>query len=283
MTSKEIITALQQGRDANVQTNLRQGSLIELGDFGNVIMTGDLHDHQRNYERLVNLANLERNPHTHLVLHELIHRSHSAIPNLCHSYQFVAQAAALKARFPDQVHYLMGNHEMAQASRDEVLKNGQPMVQALLDGARDMYGADMEDVMQALDEFILSLPLAARTKNRIWLSHSLPSPRHTKTFDHTIFEKPVTHEMIAHNESLRALLWDRRHSDEALAELSDRWNVDQFIIGHQAQETGFARPLTNMLILASDHNHGHYLQFDLAATYTPDQLLTTPKPLAALA
>lgn len=282
MTPQEIIQALQQGCQANLQDSCRRGSLIELGDAGQVIMTGDLHDHQRNFDRLVGLADLQNNQHNHLVLHELIHRSHSALPNHCHSYQLVAQAAALKARFPDQVFYLMGNHEMAQASRDEVLKNGQPMVQALIDGAKDTYGSDAEAVIEALDKFILSLPIAVRTENRIWLSHSLPSPRHTKNFDHTIFDKPVSHDMISHNESLHALLWDRRHSDEALAELSARWNVDHFIVGHQAQESGFARPLTNMLILASDHNHGHYLPFDLATTYTPDQLLTTPKPLAAL-
>jgi hypothetical protein len=283
MSPQEIIESLQQGCQANLNTRRREGSMILLGDQGQVIMTGDLHDHERNYEKLLRLADLENEPETYLIIHELIHRGHAATPNHCHSYQMVARAAALKAKFPDQVHYLMGNHEMAQASRTEVLKNGQPMVQALLDGAKETFGADADKVIEALDEFILSLPIAVRTKNRVWLSHSLPSPVHTKTFDHAIFEEPITHEMISSDLSLRALLWDRRQSDASLAELSRHWAVDHFIVGHQAQETGYFRPLEQMMILASDHNHGHYLLFDLGEDYSSDALFGLVKPLARIA
>jgi len=283
MSPQEIIEALQQGRQANLDDRFRQGNLIHLAAPGQVIMTGDLHDHQHNFEKLLRLADLENHPQTYLVLHELVHRGYYASPNHCHSYQLVARAAALKARFPHQVYYLMGNHEMAQASGDEVLKNGQPMVQALLDGAKETYGSKAQAVLEALDAFILSLPIAVRTENRVWLSHSLPSPSHTQTFDHSIFAEPLTHEMISSNVSLRALLWDRRQSDESLAELSSQWDVDHFIVGHQSQEAGFFRSLTQMLILASDHNHGHYLSFDLEKTYTCDELLNSSKPLARIA
>jgi len=283
MSPQEIVEALEAGRQANLNDRMRQGSMIRLGDVGQVIMTGDLHDHERNYQKLLRLADLENQRDNYLIIHELVHRGHYATPNICHSYNLVARAAALKAKFPDQVHYLMGNHEMAQASRIEVLKNGQKMVQAVEDGAKEAFGADAEKVLEALDTFLLSLPIAVRTENRIWLSHSLPSPRHTKTFDHSIFEEPLTMDMLLDDVSLRALVWDRKHTDTSLNELCRHWAVDHFIIGHQAQEAGYCRALDQMLILASDHNHGHYLAFDLGEEYSHEALFALVKPIARIA
>ena len=62
-------------------------------------------------------------------------------------------AARLKARFPDQIHYILGNHAMAQVTREEVLKNGQPMVRALNTGMYNTFGEHSGQVMKALDHF----------------------------------------------------------------------------------------------------------------------------------
>ncbi len=283
MTIDQLIDALEKGTQANLQSKYRHGNLIRLSGPGQLIMTGDIHDHDRNYEKLVRFANLENQPESHLVLHELIHRGHAAMPNLCYSYRLVAQAALLKATYPDQVHYLLGNHAMAQIAREEVLKNGQPMIQAILDALREEFGSDSEKVLEVMDAFLISLPIAIRTENRIWISHSLPSFRHLKEFDDSIFDMDITRDAIANNTSLRALTWDRSHNDKCMADLKERWDVDFFLVGHQAQETGFARPHDNMIILASDHNHGHCMPIDLDKSYTPDELFALLKPIASIA
>jgi hypothetical protein len=138
-------------------------------------------------------------------------------------------------------------------------------------------------VMQALDDYIISLPLAIRTGNRIWMSHSLPSRQHMRDFDDFIFEKVLALDDMKSNPSLHALAWDRVHSRECLEVLRRLWNVDLFITGHQPQEKGFKVVHDHLLILASDHLHGCYLPFGLDCPYTAADLAAAIRPLAELA
>jgi len=282
MTAKEIITILEAGARGNYRDRHRQGNIIHLTGPGQVIMTGDLHGNEQNFNKLVRVARLADNPNRHLILHELLH-GNSPIPDQCHSYLLVGQVARLKEQFPDQVHCLMGNHAMAQVTRGEIIKNGQPMVAALNAGLYAAYGQNAQHVMQALDKFIMSLPLAARTDNRVWLSHSLPSLRNLVQFDYDIFEKKITLDILENNRSLRALIWDRVHSGKCLTELQAMWNIDMFIIGHQPQSQGFGHPHKNLIILACDHSKGYYLPFELDKIYDPDELANLAQPLAAIA
>jgi len=282
MTSKEIISAFECAAQANRHDSCRQGNIIRLKGPGSVIMTGDLHGNTSNFEKLCRVSQLDKNPDQHLVLHEIIHTTENPDPEQCHSYILLARVAQFKAQYPDQVHIFLGNHAMAQVSRDEVLKNGQPMVRALNTALYAVFSENTGAVMQALDNFIMSLPIAVRTDNRIWLSHSLPSKRHLAKFNNNIFIKRLTIDDMKTNSSLRALTWDRVHSDQCLDELSEMWDVDMFIVGHQPQATGHHRPYERMIILASDHAHGSYLPFQLGKSYNTDQLLGLIKPLAAI-
>lgn len=283
MTAKEIIAAFEAARQANHLDRFRQGNIVKLPVQGDVVMTGDLHGHERNFDKLIRFARLDELPHRHLVLHELVHSNKSDIPNQCHSYQMLGRAAELKAKYPHQVHIMMGNHEMAQVTRDEVLKNGQPMVRALNMGLTDTYGQNTTHVVQAMEQFILSMPLAVNTQNRIWMSHSLPSLRHLAQFDYDILEQQLDLETLRTNQSLHALIWDRAHSKQCVEELQKVWNIDMFIIGHQPQSQGYSRPHEQIIILASDHDHGCFLPFELNYKYNSDDLFDLVRPLASIA
>jgi len=280
MTTDKIIQALEQGTVANRSDRFRRGNLIQLTAPGEVIMTGDLHGNEKNFQKLAHYAQLKDHPQRHLIIHELIHCP--STNDHCHSYLLVAQAAALKARFPHQVHYLLGNHAMAQISQDEVLKNGQPMVRSLNAGISRTYGEQSTEVTNALDQFLLSLPIAVHTENRIWMSHSLPCSRNLDNFDHSIFENPITLEDIRESSSLRALNWDRHHTEKCLEKLRQMWETDIFIVGHQPQAQGCAWPHDRMIILASDHTHGCFLPFELQHSYEPTELFGRIKPMASL-
>ena len=282
MTAKELISTLEAGARSNYHDRCREGNIVHLHEPGEVIMTGDLHGNEHNFGKLVRLANLADNPNRHLILHELLHSGNSPIPDQCHSYRLVNLVAKLKAEFPDQVHCLLGNHAMAQITRGEIIKNGQAMVSALNAGLYATYGQNAQHVMEALDRFLMSMPLAARTDNHIWLSHSLPSLRNLVKFDYDIFERKITLDTLENNRSLRALIWDRAHSSKCLAELQTAWNIDTFMIGHQPQSQGYGRPHKNLIILASDHSKGCYLLFELGKKYAPDDLDGLVRPLAAI-
>ncbi len=283
MTTKEIIAALERAAKANRQSPIRQGNILKFPSSGEVVMTGDLHGNEANFQKLLRWADFDRHPQRHLIVHELLHCSNNARPDECHSYRLVAAVAEMKVLYPAQLHILLGNHAMAQLSRDEILKNGQPMVRALNTGITSAFAERAGLVMQALDDFILSLPIAAYAPNRIWMSHSLPSPRHLANFDDFIFEKVLTVDDFKRDASLRALTWDRFQDSEGLEQLKARLNADTFIVGHQPQEEGAKLMHGCMIVLASDHSHGRFLPFRLDRNYTSEELFGQIKPLAAIA
>ena len=282
MTTKEMILALERATEANLQDCHRHGNLIELEPPGDVVMTGDLHGEENNFDRIVRFADLAHHANRHLVIHELLHCTRADAPDQCHSYLLVARAAMLKSQFPDRLHYLLGNHAMAQLTRDEVLKSGKPMVRSLNAGLNAAFGDNSHLITAALDCFILSMPIAVRTANRVWLSHSLPSARHVDDFDDNIFQNKLAAADMRDNPSIHALAWDRKHSGKCLEKLAERWDVDMFVIGHQPQSFGCDRPRPNLIILASDHGHGCILPFDLGKNYNPDQLFARIKPIAEI-
>ena len=65
--------------------------------------------------------------------------------------------------------------------------------------------------------------------------------------------------------------------------MAERLDADVFVLGHQAQPKGWCRAGDNLLILASDHNHGCLLELDMAQSYTAEELATRTIPLASLA
>ncbi len=270
MTSKEMLQILEAAAQASRTDRYRQGNIVRLEGPGRVVMTGDLHGHERNFEKMVAYSRLE-NGNNHLVIHELLHGNRSEGEHDT-TYRLLTQAAELKVRYPHQVHYILSNHEISQVTKDEVMKNGQTVVEAMTLGLMAEYGSNSQLVSQAIDEFIMSLPFAVRTSNRIWMSHSLPAKRHLRAFDAGIFDMPLTVEKLRLNDSLHALFWDRSHDEQCLEQLSDMWDVNIFIMGHRPQEFGYGRPFDNLFVLASDHGHGCILPIDLERRYTGDDL-----------
>jgi hypothetical protein len=67
-----------------------------------------------------------------------------------------------------------------------------------------------------------------------------------------------------------------------LDQLAARLDVDVFVLGHQAQAQGWGQAGDNLIILASDHNHGCLLELDLARSWTAAELASKVVPLAAI-
>ena len=78
------------------------------------------------------------------------------------------------------------------------------------------------------------------------------------------------------------LTWGRKHSQGLLDNLAKTFDTDIFILGHQPQEQGWCQAGKNLLILASNHNHGCLLSIDLAKSYTIEQLIESIVPLASV-
>lgn len=277
------IQLCREGTQLNLNCRFRTGNVIHLPAMGNVIVAGDLHGHRRNFERVQKIADLEHHPWNHVILQEIIHGGPEDDFGGCLSFKLLFEAIQYKIRFPDQVHFLLGNHDTAIISNNDVMKSGREMNRALRAAMQRQFGEHYENVYAAMTEYLLSQPLAVRTPNRIWLSHSLPADQYVEKFDLSIFNRPYTLEDIERPNGVYLLTWGRRHSAQALRRLSEMLDVDVMVLGHQPQELGWTLVEPNTLIIASEHNFGCVLEFALDKTYTANELSQNIRALNTIA
>lgn len=282
-TPKEAADIFLEAARLNLEDPLRTGSLLVFPHYGQLVMTGDLHGHRRNFGKLQRYCCLEQFAARHVILHEIIHQELESLKDTDSSHLVLLEAAKWKCAFPDQVHFLQSNHEAAQVTGHEITKQGRSVTHDFEIALRDTYGDGAGSVSQAIYAFIRSYPLAARTPNRVFLSHSLPSDSELPGFNAEVFARLPTDEDFADDRSAHALIWGRHQSEETLAALRSLLDVDYFICGHQPQEMGYEVFHERMLVLASEHNHGVFLPIDLGKPVTMEGLVGKIRPFAGVA
>lgn len=267
----------------NREDALLAGSQLIFPDYGQVVMTGDLHGHRRNFEKLKRFCDLEHTGARHVILHEIIHAEVEGLDDVDNSHEVLLDAARWKCEYPDQVHFLLGNHDLAQIRRHEITKNGRVVTVDFEEAVRKAYGQGGSSVLEAINTFLRSLPLAGRTKNRVFFSHSLPGPRRLPSFDPTVLSRVPTDEDLQDQGSAHALVWGRYQSQATIAQLATLLDADWFVCGHQPQETGFDILHERFVILASDHNRGVFLTLDLKKPVTLEVISRNIRPFAGVA
>ena len=134
----------------------------------------------------------------------------------------------------------------------------------------------------AIEQFLLSEPLAVRSENRIWVSHSLPGNRQIDKFDPGILDRQIEISDVTRAGSAYIMTWGRDQSQKTLDKMAGLFDVDTFILGHQPQPEGFSMAGRNLIIIASDHSHGCLLPIDTAKSYTLAELLNSIVPMASI-
>ncbi len=277
-----IIDLLNKGAEANNADKYRRGNLIRLPAEGDLIVTGDLHGHRRNFERILDFADLTNHPGRHIVLQEIIHGGPEDSQGGCLSYKLLFDAVRYKLRFPDRVHIIMANHDTTFINNSEVMKEGKEMNRAMRSAMEREFGQAFGGIELATRQFLFSQPLAARCENRIWLSHSLPADRLVEKFDPKVLDNNLKINDVVRPGSAYLLTWGRKHSQALLDSMAKTFDADIFVLGHQPQEQGWRQAGANLIILSSNHNHGCLLSIDLAKSYTIEQLIESIVPLASL-
>lgn len=290
-SATQVLETFDSAKDENLLDPLRQGQIVtipapvnggEPADEGapaepiEVWMTGDIHDHRTNFAKVVHAADLGAHPHRHLVLHELIHGDHFDAAGAEDSWQTLYKAAALKCDFPGQVHFLLANHDLAQIHGEGIMKAGLSVCEAFNAGVKRDFGLDATAMTVTITEFLLSLPLAIRLPNRIFLCHSLPNDTQIQTFDFTVFDRnPLKPEDYKRRSGpVYQLIWGRNVTPAGVAIFAEKVGADLLITGHQPQEMGYGVNGHQHLIIASEHNQGVFLPMDVTRTYSVEQLVT---------
>jgi hypothetical protein len=262
---------------------LLTGSMLEFPDYGQLVMTGDLHGHQRNFDKIKRFCDLEHTPVRQIILHELIHEEPLPPKYEDLSARLVVEVAKWKCEFPDQIHFLQSNHELSQWQGSEISKGGRIVTHDFERGVETLYGKGYEKVLDAVLELIATYPLGGKTTNGIFLCHSLPGPYDVPKFDPTAFDLELKEQDYSENGSPYYLVWGRYQTPEVIDHMADVLDAKFFICGHQPQEMGYDILHDKMIILASDHNHGTFLPFDLRKDYTIEQLEKLIRPIASIA
>jgi len=282
-SADQVVETLGAAADENKMAPQRIEQVVHLPEEGELWMTGDLHDHRRNFDKLLKAADLGNNPQRHLVLHELIHGDHYDATGAEESWVTLYRAAELKCDFPSQVHFMLANHDLAQIHGKGIMKAGLSVCEAFTKGVKKAFDGHHNVVTMAISEFLLSLPLAVRAPNGLFCCHSLPSDDQIDTFDFTVFDRQLTGPDYAQrNGPVYQLIWGRNFSPATVDKFLEKLNAEVLITGHQPQEMGYTTNGEKHLIIASDHNQGVFLPIDLSQKYTVPQLVSRLKKFVAL-
>ncbi len=236
---------------ANRQTKGRTGSIVQLGpeEADELMIFGDLHGNRVNFNKIVRYASLDENPRRHLVLQEVVHGGPTYEGGGCMSHMLLEDVAKLKVKYPDRVHFLLSNHELSECTKTSLNKGGISQNQMFASGIETAYGPAAGRIAELYKAFILSLPLAVRLKNGIFISHTLPDKQSVKTFDPKVITRELTAGDVIIGGSAHAMVWGREHDNEFVSKFAKLFKSTLLIHGHEPTPAGFQTPNDYQIIL----------------------------------
>ncbi|MCK5114452.1 MAG: metallophosphoesterase [Phycisphaerae bacterium] len=217
----------------------RQGNVLHLGSPEQVVITGDIHGNRENLTKILSYAASGGDAPPTLILQEIIHGVPDVRTGMDRSVELLLRAARLKISNPANVHILLGNHDVAQFTGSEITKEGVGVCKGFVEGVEFTYGDDAPAVLEAVMTFLRSLPLGIRFDNRVFVSHSLPSPNRVELAGIEILARTSQDEDFLRGKPAYEWVWGRNQTPEQLDELAAELDVDFFVLGHRHIDEGY--------------------------------------------
>lgn len=250
---ENVVATLERAAEANRNTPGREGNVIvltpELAD--QVMVTGDLHGHRRNFNFIRRIAALDKHPRRHLILQEVCHGGPTYPQNGgCMSHTMLEDVAKLKTQFPTQVHFLLGNHELAELTDYPIQKKREMLNLKFRLGMQQMYGPATDRVRESYNPFIRSLPLAVRLPGDVFICHSVPEDAETRRFKKSIFSRELDDDDFFGRGDLFRMLWGRDYRPENVRAFAEAIGARVIVNGHEpCPDGGFKAPNDLQIIL----------------------------------
>ncbi|MCY2931194.1 MAG: hypothetical protein NTV86_17235 [Planctomycetota bacterium] len=276
-----VADIFRQAAAANRDDARRRGNVVSLAGDDQVLYSGDLHGHRGNLGKIIAAARLGKDPQVRLVIQEVIHGPLDA-DGLDRSLSLLMRVARLKLAHPVQVLFLLANHDVAQITGNEITKAGLGVCEAFARGVRDSYGDDADEVIAGMNEFLLSMPLAIRCPNGVWMSHSLPSPARQEIAGLDVLDRPTALEDLPRGRPVYEWTWGRGHTPEQIESLAAQLGVSVFLLAHRHCENGYEVISSRCLTVLSDHAHGCVVRFGASEPLTGEMLQQRIVPIASL-
>lgn len=249
---EQTIATYRQAAEANLRTPGREGNVVHItADVADdVMITADIHGHRRNFNAIKRIADLEHNPRRHLILQEVCHGGPTYPANGgCMSHAVLEDVAGLKAKYPDRVHFLLSNHELAELTDYPILKSKRMLNLLFRLGMQEMYGAATDKVREAYLPFLRTCPLAVRLPGKVFVCHSLPEGVDAGKFDVTIFQRSLDALDLKEHGDVFDLVWGRDYRPENAQAFAKLVDATVLIHGHDPCPEGFRVPNSLQIIL----------------------------------
>ncbi|HMP04080.1 MAG TPA: metallophosphoesterase [Gemmatales bacterium] len=255
---QRLLNTLRQATIAFRNAPGLHGRYLELPpEAEDVVVAGDLHGNLVNFKKLLDYADLARRPRRHFVVQELIHGATLYDEGGDQSHRLVDLVAALKCLHPTRVHYLLGNHELAQWTSQAITKNGADLNHIFMVGISTAYGDFADRIYQAYCDLFSALPVAIRLANRIFLSHSLPGIKRLGDWKLSQIQKEVfLKEDFLLGGAVHSLVWGRDLGADTVQRFLERVDADLLVTGHIPCDDGYQIPNPRQLIIDSKDEYG---------------------------
>jgi hypothetical protein len=277
--AEQVIELCRKAAAANRTTAARRGNVIVLTpEYGDeLLVAADLHGNRLNFKELLRLADLANHPRRHLVMQEVCHGGPEYPSGGCMSHLMLEDCARLKTEFPDQFHFLLSNHELAELGDFPICKSRKMLNLNFRCGVGEMYGGAGERVRDSYMEFLATCPLAIRLSNGVFVSHSLPEKVDQEGFDVSVFERPLTCSDWQNGSPAFRLVWGRDFRPANVQAFANLVQAELLITGHEPCANGYSTPNDRQLILDSCCKHPSYVILPI------DQKLTQSEAVSRIA
>lgn len=278
-----IADVFRNAAQSNVEDPRRDGNTVTVEPGKDIIITGDLHGHRQNLMKILAYANLPANPDCRLVLQEIVHSDPDPRTGADRSVDVLLRAARLKNAHPEQVLFVLGNHDVAQATGNEITKGGRGVCEAFNQSVVDAVGPEAAgEVTAAINEFLLSIPVAIRTPGGVMILHTLPTPQRMAMAGKDIPAGPYSSDTLHRGGCVYEWTWGRNPAAEQIDDLAEHLGVSYFVLAHKRIETAYEIVGPKAVIITAEHDRGALLRLTSDESLDEENVAGHLKRIAAL-
>ena len=272
---RKLLTTLRQAAQLFRATPCRTGRFTRLPASAEVMVVGDLHGNIENFRLALKIADLAQEPQRHLVLQEVVHGPFVYPQGGDKSHQLLDLVAALKCQYPARLHFLLGNHELAQWQNQRIGKGDVDQNDSFRTGVETAYGEHAAGIYDAYVDLFDAADLALRTENRVFISHTYPSANNLPRFELAALERPaIAEEDMRLGGAVHSIVWNRDHSQASVEAFLAKVDADWIITGHIPCEQGFDTRNDRQIILDALGTPACYCIFPTERPVTQQDLLS---------
>ncbi|GAB6055151.1 metallophosphoesterase [Methanobacterium movens] len=232
---------------------------MELSGKGHVLIITDIHGNWSDFNKFINIWDDFKGNNNHLVITgDFIHsmglvedKSIEVLEQI--QYQFESD---------QNFHVLLGNHEWSLISSVVLFKNRENLSFKFENLLKKRFPGSWKEKLEIYIKFFKKLPVAVKTNNKVFISHSGPS-KNIKSIEDII---NISDSGYVENKILEEFLWNR-YGDYNLTDIDNflkKVDCRAMVVGHTPVD-GAKLVGKKQLIISSSYTGGSkaYLILDL--------------------